>query len=135
MSTKVTVTNDDFTVVLPCEMLVRDAVDRNWLQRVVTGHIGDGHDFPWRTWDNTYKYAKPIEEPKMIPYDKYDALKLFEENTIVRVKSNAVLTRIESFDIDSDRRLVWVSEDWHSLEEFLREYTQADGHKFQKESN
>ena len=134
MSTKVTVETEDFTVVLPCKMLVRDSGDEGWTQKTIAYYVGGGHDFPWRSCDEMYKYAKPIEEPKMIPYDESDVYKLFEDNTIIRSGITGVKTRIQSFEEDRYGISLHVGR-WIGVSKFLQEFTQANGHKFQKESN
>jgi hypothetical protein len=135
MSTKVTVETEGFSVSLPCKMLVRDAVDEGWTHKTITGYIGSGYDFPWRSCDEMYKYAKPIEEPKMIPYDESDVYKLFEDNTIIRSGITGVKTRIQSFEKDRYGVMVYVGSKWVSASKLISEFTQANGHKFQKESN
>ena len=84
-------------------------------------------------WNHKYVYKVEYEEKEMIPYDKNDIHKLFLDNTVVKLKSTGVETRIRSFDPSEAMDIVFMNS-WISLKVFLEEYTHQDGSKFKKES-
>ena len=131
MTTQVTVTTEDFTVTLPATMLVGDTPS-DLEPLMVIGFIGES-DFPWRTESNMYKYVKPIEEPKMIPWTIED----FKVGMVIKSKptygtSTTAILRIDSNGIHI---LTASSISIRSVDHLLEQYTQADGSAFEKESN
>ena len=129
---KVIVKTDEFEVELPCDMQVSDNPTKGWGESYI--RLYDNHRTqPWvSNLGTTWKYARPVPKPKMVPWGIDDFRKAWEDNMIFKSNNANRYGRIGIFDEDSAQQM-HIGGQWFCVREGIEDLRKQDGSKLEKE--